>query len=413
MTEGYANAFHLFFIPISVTISVMDKKLTTLLAIVFLCVLVAVMACGCANDNADNIIDDGVASQTGEDAGSADNSSNSDGLTILCASFSEYDWTRNIIGDNPAGIDLELLNTSGVDIHSYQPSVSDMVRIADADLLIYTGGISEFWIDKATESSEKSLPSVLSLMDYFLDNPSLFPTYEQEEHDHDHGHEHEHAEDDANEHSHNDGDEHEHEADEHIWLSLKMAPVFCSRIEEALAELDPENADLYKENLKSYCDELSELDSAYESTVANARTNVLLFADRFPFLYMTQDYGLGTHAAFYGCSAETEASFETIIDLAEDLNTDGLTHIVILKGSTEDLAQTIIKAADQKLKGSLSGITSSAGHMDNSGAWNSDRKIDIETLDSLQSVTSDDIAGGLTYIDAMKKNLEVLTECLS
>ncbi len=394
----------------------MNKKLTTLLAIVFLCILVAVMACGCTNDNADNIIDDGAGSQAGnlaDDSDSSDSSDSSDGLTILCASFSEYDWTRSILGDNPAGIDLELLNTSGVDMHSYQPSVSDMVRIADADLLIYTGGISEFWIDKATESSEKSSPSVLSLMDYFLDNPSLFPTYEQEEHDHDHGHEHEHAEDDANEHSHNDGDEHEHEADEHIWLSLKMAPVFCSRIEEALAELDPENADVYKENLKSYCDELTELDSAYESAVANARTNVLLFADRFPFLYMTQDYGLGTHAAFYGCSAETEASFETIIDLAEDLNTDKLTHIIILKGSTEDLAQTIIKAADQKLNGSLSGITSSAGHMDSSGAWNSDREIDIETLDSLQSVTSDDIAGGLTYIDAMKKNLEVLTECLS
>ncbi len=393
----------------------MKKEFTTLLAIVFLCVLVAIMACGCADNNADNTINGEAGSQTSDDAssqagGMTDDAGNSDELTILCASFSEYDWTRNILGDNPAEIDLELLNTSGVDMHSYQPSVSDMVRIADADLLIYTGGISEFWIDKATESSDKASPSVLSLMDYFLDNPSLFPAYEQEEHDHNHGHEHEHAEDDANEHAHSSGEEHEHEADEHIWLSLKMAPVFCSRIEEALAALDPENAEVYESNLNSYAGELKSLDASYEKAVKNARTNVLLFADRFPFLYMTQDYGLSTHAAFYGCSAETEASFETIIDLAEDLSTDKLTHIVILKGSTEDLAQTIIKAANQQSQDSSSDITSSVASPD---IWLDKEKIEIETLDSLQSVTSDDIAGGLTYIDAMKKNLEVLTECLS
>ena len=164
---------------------------------------------------------------------------------ILCAGFSEYDWTRNVLGDNPAGIELRLLNTSGVDMHSYQPSVSDMVQIADCDLLIYTGGISEFWIDKATASSKKDSISVLSLMEYFEENPGLFPAYEQEEHDHNHGHEHEHEDEDANLHGH----EHDEEADEHIWLSLKMAPVFCEKIADAVSQLDPANEDLYQKNL--------------------------------------------------------------------------------------------------------------------------------------------------------------------
>ena len=303
---------------------------------------------------------------------------------ILCAGFSEYDWTRNVLGDNPAGIELRLLNTSGVDMHSYQPSVSDMVQIADCDLLIYTGGISEFWIDKATASSKKDSISVLSLMEYFEKNPALFPAYEQEEHDHSHGHEHEHEDEDANLHGH----EHEEEVDEHIWLSLKMAPVFCEKIADAVSQLDPANEDLYKQNLTSYQAQLKALDAEFEEAVSRASGDVLLFADRFPFLYLSQDYGIHCHAAFPGCSAETEASFETIIDLADDLITDGLSHIVILKNSKKNLAETIIRASEKQ-------------------------DVRICELDSLQSVTSEDIDGGFTYLNAMKQNKEVISECLS
>ena len=305
---------------------------------------------------------------------------------ILCAGFSEYDWTRNVLGDNPAGIELRLLNTSGVDMHSYQPSVSDMVQIADCDLLIYTGGISEFWIDKATASSKKDSITVLSLMKYFEENPEFFPAYEQEDHahDHSHGHEHEHEEEDANLHGH----EHDEETDEHIWLSLKMAPVFCERIADAISQLDPENKDLYRKNLSSYQVQLKALDAEFEEAVSKASGDVLLFADRFPFLYLSQDYGIHCHAAFPGCSAETEASFETIIDLADVLITDKLSHIVILKNSKKNLAETIIRASKKQ-------------------------GIKICELDSLESVTSEDIDRGFTYLNAMKQNKEVISECLN
>lgn len=320
------------------------------------------------------------------------NTDSHESTVVLCAGFSEYDWTRNILGDNPSGIILELLNTSGVDMHSYQPSVSDMVKIAGCDLLIYTGGISEFWIDKATESSGKDSVRTLSLMEYFLDNPGLFPMYEQEEHDHDHGHEHnhghehEHEDEDANLHGHSH--EHEEEADEHIWLSLKMAPIFCEKIADTLSHLDPENEALYRQNLKEYCMELENLDDEFRQAVSASSGDVILFADRFPFTYMMQDYGIHAHAAFPGCSAETEASFETIIDLANDLITDGLTHVAIIKTSSTDLAETIIRASGKK-------------------------NVKICTLDSLQSVTSADIDKGFSYIKAMKQNKEVISECLN
>lgn len=353
--------------------------------------LLVISSIGCGAENIGDISD------------ANEKQANKDTLYILCAGFSEYDWTQNILGENPAGVRLELLNMSGADMHSYQPSVSDMVKIADCDLLIYTGGLSEFWIEKATSSSGSSNNNtndtpqtgkqILSLMEYFEENSDLFPAYVQDAHEHTHeGHEHD--ADDSSRHKHSDDeDEHEghnHESDEHIWLSLKTARVFCEKIADVISELDPENREYYKENLKAYISELSSLDTEYSNTVSSAKNDVMIIADRFPFTYMMQDYGIHCHAAFYGCSAETEASFETVIDLAEDLNSDDLNHIVILKNSSsgEKLANTIIAASERK-------------------------NVKICTLDSLQAVNADELASGYSYINAMKNNMEVLSECLN
>lgn len=321
---------------------------------------------------------------------------------ILCAGFSEYDWTRNILGNNPGGIRLVLLNQSGSDMHSYQPSVSDMVKLADCDLLIYTGGLSEFWIDKVSQSSgylsDNSVDAskskhILSLMEFFEHNSKLFPEYLQDAHGHTHDG-HEHASDTYSMHisTHAEGDsaEHEHEMDEHLWLSLRNAKVFCGIIANAVSELDPDNSEFYSANLKKYTDKLSALDERYMNMVSTGKRDVLIFADRFPFTYMLQDYGLHCHAAFDGCSAETEASFETVIELACDLNSDELNHIIVLKNSQsgEKLAQTIIAASERS-------------------------NVKIAVLDSLQSVTAKELSEGYTYINAMEKNLEVLSECLN
>ena len=164
--------------------------------------------------------------------------------------------------------------------------------------------------------------------------------------------------------------------------------MFCEKIADAVSQLDPTNEDLYRKNLSSYRAQLTALDSEFEEAVSKASGDVLLFADRFPFLYLSQDYGIHCHAAFPGCSAETEASFETIVDLADDLITDKLSHIVILKNSKKNLAQTIIRASEKQ-------------------------DVRICELDSLQSVTSEDIDGGFTYLNAMKQNKEVISECLN
>ena len=155
-----------------------------------------------------------------------------------------------------------------------------------------------------------------------------------------------------------------------------------------LSDLDPQNAQLYARNLDSYLNKLSDLDSRYSRTVENARFKAMVFGDRFPFAYLAADYGLECHAAFSGCSAETEASFETIASLSAKLDELGLGCVMAIDGSDGKIARTIIR---------------------NSGSQ--DRRVLV--LDSMQSVTSADVKAGSTYLGIMEKNLGVLSEALN
>ena len=319
--------------------------------------LSAVSLTGCASANIDK------PGQSADDTPS-----------ILCAAFAEYDWTRQILGDNPANINLQLLNGSGMDMHSYQPSVADMVKIADADLMIYTGGDSEFWIEDALESSETPGRQALSFMEVFSSDHDMADRYTSDEHD-EHG-----------DHDHGEGG-HVHSTDEHLWLSPVMAPEFINAITEAVIALDPANEQYYKDNASDYIDKIRALSTRFAEATGSADHTTLLFADRYPFKYLLEDYGLGHVAAFPGCSAETEASFDTILALSETVDQLDLNAVIILHKSKPDLAQTVINNSSKK-----------------------DAQVLI--LNSMQSVTKSDIADGATWLSIMESNLEALSLAL-
>ena len=296
-----------------------------------------------------------------------------EGMTILTADFAEYDWVREILGGNPSGIKLERLNESGQDMHSYQPSVKDMVKISDCSLLIYAGGESEFWIDEAAESSDKSPESILSLMEVLAHDPELSERYEGTAGVHDHEHEHHHE-----------------EYDEHMWLSLKAAPVFIEKITEAICVLDPVNSAYYEKNSRNYIEKIKILDGEYENVIAAARENrdaFILVADRFPFVYLTEDYQLSHMAAFPGCSAETEASFATILELSDAIDIHRPGGVLVLKKSDTALAQTVIKNSSLK-------------------------ELPVLRLDDMQSVTADDVEAGCSFLSVMAENLTSLETAL-
>ena len=326
------------------------KKITALLLALFM--LVGALA-GCGKQNDTN--------QT-------------DKLSIVTTIFPEYDWVREILGDKADNAEITMLLDNGVDLHSYQPTADDIVKISDCDLFIYVGGESDEWVEDALRNAANGNMKVINLLEVLGDSvktEEIVEGMQEAEHEHE----------DAEEH------EHEEEADEHVWLSLKNAKMLVRVISKALQELDPDNKDIYAANADAYVKKLSALDTEYQAAVDAASNKTILFGDRFPFRYLVDDYGLRYYAAFVGCSAETEAGFETISFLAKRVDELKLPCVLTIEGAQHKIAETIVRNTTAKNQRGL-------------------------TMDSMQSTTSKDVKNGTTYLSVMEKNLSVLKEVL-
>ena len=312
--------------------------------------------------------------------GKQDDTNQTDKLSIVTTIFPEYDWVREILGDKADNAEITMLLDNGVDLHSYQPTADDIVKISDCDLFIYVGGESDGWVEDALRNAANGNMKVINLLEVLGDSvktEEIVEGMQEEEHEHEDAH----AHDDAEEH------EHEEEADEHVWLSLKNAKMLVRVISKALQELDPDNKDIYAANADAYVKKLSALDAEYQAAVDAASNKTILFGDRFPFRYLVDDYGLRYYAAFVGCSAETEASFETISFLAKRVDEWKLPCVLTIEGAQHKIAETIVRNTTAKNQRVL-------------------------TMDSMQSTTSKDVKNGTTYLSVMEKNLSVLKEAL-
>ena len=495
----------------------------------------------------------GLLAGCGKKNATENGETDSDKLSVVTTIFPEYDWVKEILGDKAESTDLTMLLSSGVDLHSYQPTADDIVKISDCDLFIYVGGESDKWVDDALKEATNKDMKVIDLLEVLGDSVKTEETVEgmqETEHAHDHSKEVSTFEDhevqdrslsdwagswqsaypfaldgtlddafaamaeegemtadeyktyyqngyktditniniegdhiaftyedgkkvgsdykyigyyiqnwstgtkaamyrfeavdrtsgapvyiefndhmiesaapehfhirmsnesfdaivdpekswptffpadmtgeDLCEHMEGHGHDHDHEeeADEHVWLSLKNAKTLVTAIADALQELDPDNKDTYAANTSAYIEKLSALDGAYQSAVDGAASKTVLFGDRFPFRYLADDYGLRYYAAFAGCSAESEASFETVSFLAKKVDELKLPCVLTIEGKNHKIAETIVENTAEKNQ-------------------------KILTMDSMQSMTSKDAANGATYHSVMEQNLSVLKEALS
>lgn len=466
-------------------------------------------------------------------------------LKIVATIFPAYDWTKEILGDHLEKAELTLLLKNGMDMHSYQPTVEDMVLISTCDMFIYVGGASDTWVEDALENATNQDMVVINLLEVLGDAVKEEEIIEGMAHDHDHAHAFDPAEvenrplsdwkgrftsiekhleegaldgyaeslaqengidisaqkekltakwksnykqleiteteivfdgttakyeylghrilegehgasvwygytavsnapnipayiafsdhaikstaqetQDTPMHFHfrygnesfeallkiedwaptyfaaeasgaevahaMEGHSHDHEgeADEHVWLSLRHAQTITSYIAEKLGEMDAVHAGQYLANAVRYNKKLEALDTQYEDAIVAGQYDTILFGDRFPFRYLVDDYDLAYYAAFSGCSAETEASFDTIIFLADKVDALRLNHILIIETSDGSIAKTVIENTKNK-----------------NGK--------ILVLDSLQAVTQEQMLEGASYLSIMTKNLDVLKEALA
>ncbi len=289
--------------------------------------------------------------------------------SIVCTTFPQYDWLREIIGENADSFSLMLLLDKGGDLHSYQPTAESIARISSADMFVYVGGESDTWVEDALKGAVNKDMRVVNLMDLLggmVKEEELvegMQCYEEAEHE-------------------------ETEYDEHVWLSLKNAAYLTGALSETLQELDAEHAQEYAANAAAYIESLNALDREYADAVKQSEKKTILFGDRFPFRYLTEDYGINYYAAFAGCGTETDASFETVTFLSGKVDELGLHTILTIEGSDQKIAEIIRENTHGKNQ-------------------------QIQTVNSLQSVTAKEIQDGFTYLKAMRENYEVLKNALN
>lgn len=288
-------------------------------------------------------------------------------LNILCTGFSQYDWVTNIVGDNQS-IEVSILQGRGVDIHNYQPTAEDIIKITNSDMIVLTGGESDKALLDIVKSSSNPDIVIFNMMNELGEDALLCVDHSQNH----------------SQHNHLDVSEY----DEHIWLSVKNAEILCKRLLDEIISLDPDGADSYNNNADVYLELLNALDGEYASTIGASTNKELVFADRYPFAYLARDYGLKCYAAFPGCSTETNASFDTILSLSRKIDELELTSVLTIDGGISDIDESVISN------------TKSEG-------------IKTLSLESLQSVTEDEISAGISYLSAMTNNLKIFKEALN
>ena len=349
-------------------------------------------------------------------------------LSIVTTIYPEYAWVKEILGQRVDSVELTLLIKNGVDLHSYKPTAQDIAKIASANMVVYVGGESDKWIKDALAATPKKGRSEINLMEALGDRVKAeeivegmqgFETKDEkretkeisseEEHHHHHHHHEEHAEEHEHEH-HEHAEEHEHdehhsehaeahehhhdheheiENDEHVWLSLKNAEIFVQKITVELAKFDLAHASAYKDNATDYIARIKALDGDYRAAIESASRKTILFGDRFPFRYLVDDYGIKYYAAFVGCSAESEASFETIAFLANKMDSDSLPAILTIEKGNKKIANAVLAASKNS------------------------KDAQILTINSMQAVTEQQIAEGESYLSIMQTNLEILKKALN
>ena len=328
-----------------------------------------------------------IACNTDSEKKNPEQASNGKKISVVTTIYPQYAWLKEILGDRAESMGLTLLIKNGMDLHSYKPSAQDIATIAKADMVVYVGGESDEWIEKALEATPNESRVAVNLMEALGDRvkeEEIVEGMQAEEEEH---HHHDGEEAEAHEHHEHEAHAEEVEHDEHVWLSLKNAEILVNALAQAAAKLDTAHASEYKANAAAYIEKIKELDDSYRVTIAGTTHKTVLFGDRFPFRYLVDDYGIKYYAAFVGCSAESEASFETVAFLANKMDSLALPAIFTIDGSDAKIANAIL-AASKKSK-----------------------EAQVLTLNSMQSIKAAQM-DSLDYLGMMKENLEVLKKAL-
>jgi zinc/manganese transport system substrate-binding protein len=283
-------------------------------------------------------------------AGCGDDGGASGEVQVAASTTQVADLARNVAGDRA---EVTGILTPNSDPHEYEPTPSDAQSVADADLVLQSGGDLDVWLDQVVESSGSDAP-VVTLID-------SIQTIEGEE----------------------DG---EIETDPHWWQNPANAIVAVERIRDALDEVDPEGADDYDANAASYVASLKRLDhqiAACIDRIPAAQRKLVTSHDALG--YYADRYGLDVvGAAIPGLSTQAQASAGETADLIELIDRLGVKAIFPEAGVSQSLEQAIAGETDATVGAEL--WADALGPADSTGA---------------------------TYLEAMAMNTQTIVDGLS
>ncbi|MBF1035757.1 MAG: zinc ABC transporter substrate-binding protein [Candidatus Nanosynbacter sp.] len=311
--------------------------------------------------------------------------------SVVSTSFPGYDFARAVTKNT--NISTKMLVKPGAETHTYEPTPQDIIDIKNADMFIYVGGDSDTWVKKILKDVDTKKTHVVKLVDLVstVEEEIVEGMEDEDEHDHEHDHDHKHSHD--HDHSHGHGHEsHEHkhdhdeeeegpEIDEHVWTSPKKAMEIVKKIAEVASEIDVAEKNKIDDNAEKYVAEIAQVDKDLHQAI-DGKISEIVVADRFPFRYFADEFGLKYAAAFSGCSEQTEASAKTISFLINIVKQDKVKKIYKIELSNGKIAETVSK----------------------------DTGAEVLELHSAHNVTADDFSKGVTYVDLMKRNLLALSK---
>ncbi len=268
-------------------------------------------------------------------------------ISIAATIFPLYDFARAVCGEKA---EISLLIDPGTEVHSFEPKPSDIMNIYNADLFLYIGGESDTWVDALLkEKNTVALPLI----------EHIEPICEEE---HEHGH------------------LHAHSHDEHIWTSPENARLMVQKIAEEISKTDPENSQYYTKNAENYCKKITDAENRIKAVAENAPHNFILVADRFPYKYFTDYFGIEYEAAFGGCAASTDISLKVMTRLVKTVEENNLTCAYYTELSNRNIADALAEETGIKLY----------------------------KLNSAHNVTASEFESGITYVDLMEQNATAL-----
>ena len=288
------------------------------------------------------------------------NSVASDGkLTVVATNFALYDFARAVCGDT---CDVRMLLSPGSESHDFEATLADIALLAETDVFVYVGGESEEWVPDVLEAAGAADVTQVCAID-------LVETYINAGTESDSG----------DEHSEDDG--HHHEIDEHVWTSIPNAITIMEAIGEAVLKED----EWFEADNDAYISELLDIDAEIRGIVDTAARDTVIFADRFPFRYFTEEYGLNYCAAFDGCSSAVEPSLSVVNTLIERVNETGSDTVFSIEFSDRKTAEAVA----------------------------AETGCDILEFHSAHNVSRADFESGITYADIMRQNAENLKLALN